>query len=70
MTDSLTWLIKVLESTRFPATDPCEWRDRAEALDCLVCGEFFLWLTGIGLNISQQSDIFSVRAASVYPVKC
>lgn len=50
MTDTLTWLIKQLESTLFPATDSCEWRDPTEALNCLVCGELCLRLTGMGLK--------------------
>lgn len=41
ITDTLTWLIKQLESTLFPATDSCEWVEPTEALNCMVCAE--LW---------------------------
>lgn len=83
MTDTLTWLIKQLESDWFPATDSYEWRDPTEALNCWVCAELCLRLTGIGLRyivitVSNQRTDFSVcvsvytsvHAAYVYEVKC
>lgn len=74
MTDTLTWLIKQLESTWFPASYSYEWRDPTEASNC--CGGSYFRLTGLGLRkihslITDQNNysvsVFtSVHAAYIY----